>query len=75
MTISVGFAVLIFEAITGVIVDREVFVGAGKINVIAGNGTSVVVGVSVGVEEGVNVREGVLDVAVGDCVYVPAVAD
>jgi DNA-binding GntR family transcriptional regulator len=39
----------------GVIVALDVLVNAGKINVNAGNGTSVVVGVTEGVKEGVNV--------------------
>jgi hypothetical protein len=55
LTLSVGFEVSIFKTGAGVMVALDVLVGAGKIKVIAGNGTSVVVGVSVNVEEGVNV--------------------
>jgi hypothetical protein len=75
LTLSVGFGVSIFKTGAGVMVARDVLVGAGKIKVMAGNGTSVVVGVSVGVEEGVNVCEGVIEVRVGDCVFVADVAD
>jgi hypothetical protein len=65
----------VIETGTGVTVALEVLVNAGKINVIAGKGTSVVVGVTVGVEEGVKVRDGVCDVPVVDCVYGLDVAD
>jgi hypothetical protein len=61
-----GFVESVLETGMGVIVVREVLVGTGKIIVNAGNGTRVVVGVSVGVEEGVYVWEGVLNVAVWD---------
>ena len=71
---SGGFTVLMFESGAGMIVDCIVFVGIGKSKVIAGNGKSVVVGVTVGVEAGVYVREGVIAVAVDDCVFVPVAA-
>jgi len=53
-----------------VIVEVEVLVNAGNINVIAGNGASVVVGVCEAEAEGVNVLDGVPDVGDGVCVGV-----
>ncbi len=50
----------VFSTIVGVTVEVGVLVCAGKIKVIAGNGTKVVVGVSVGDDEGVNVWVGPL---------------
>jgi hypothetical protein len=52
---SVGRVVSASGLDVGVFITINVFVGAGKINVITGNGTSVVVGVSVGDEVGVKV--------------------
>jgi hypothetical protein len=72
---SEATGVLVTETCIGVIVAIEVIVAAGNINVNAGKGSSVVVGVTVGVVEGVNVCEGVLNVPVGDGELVLAVAD
>ena len=70
---SEGTGVSVTETGIGVTVAIEVIVEAGNINVNAGKGISVVVGVSDGVVEGVNVCEGVLDVPVGDGELVLAV--
>ena len=59
------------ETGTGVIVTVDVLVDAGKINVIAGKGISVVVEVSEGVVDGVKVSAGVPGVSVGVWVVVP----
>jgi hypothetical protein len=61
----------VIETGTGVIVTVDVLVDAGKINVIAGKGISVVVEVSEGVVDGVKVRTGVPGVSVGVWVIVP----
>jgi len=50
----------------GVIVTVGVGVETGKIKVISGNGIKVVVGVTVGVAEGVEVWDCVLETRVGD---------
>jgi hypothetical protein len=63
------------ETCGGIIVGCNVLVSIGKIKVIAGNGRSVVVGVIVGDEAGVDVWEGVVEVLIGDCVLVFNVAD
>lgn len=69
-----GFGVFVIGTGTGVIVTVEVLLEAGKINVIAGKGISVVVGVTEGVVEGVKVSTGVLEVSVGTWVVVPVEA-
>jgi hypothetical protein len=60
----------VIETGTGVIVTVDVLVDAGKINVIAGKGISVVVEVSEGVVDGVKVSAGVPGVSVGGWVVV-----
>jgi hypothetical protein len=69
--LSDGRSASMVPTATGVIVIIAVSVGAGKINVKAGNGTNVVVGVMVCEEFGVTVTDGVVDVLVGDWVIVP----
>jgi hypothetical protein len=54
----------------GVTVAVDVLVFKGNINVMGGRGINVVVGVSEGVAEGVNVCDGVLDVPVGVCEFI-----
>lgn len=68
---SDGFGISVTVIGLGVFVVVDVLVDAGNINVIAGKGNSVVVGVSDGVAEGVYVREGVPGVPVWVWVVVP----
>ena len=61
---GVVIGVSVITAGTVVIVAVEVFVGAGNISVMAGNGTSVLVSVMEGVESGIDESAGVgLDIA------------
>jgi len=62
---SAGFGVSVTGIGSGEMVAVAVVVEAGKINVIAGRGIRVVVGVSDGVEVGVKVLEGVPCVSAG----------
>lgn len=62
---SAGFCVSVIGIGTGEMVAVAVVVEAGKINVIAGRGIRVVVGVSDGVVVGVKVLEGVPCVSAG----------
>jgi hypothetical protein len=73
--LSEGSATTVLAIGVGVVVALEVSIGAGKINVIAGKGTSVVVGVTVGVADGVYVCNGVNDAPVGYWVFVSGVVD
>jgi hypothetical protein len=70
----VGFGVSVMIIGLGVFVAVVVVVDTGKINVITGNGKSVVVGVSEGNGGGVYVSDGVPGVSVWTCVIVPALA-
>jgi hypothetical protein len=60
------WGVLVIAAIIGVMVAVDVFVGAGNTRVKTGNGTNVVVGVIVGLGDGVGDFTGVLVLWVTD---------
>ena len=68
---SVEIGVSVVSIDSGVLVAVSVAVGAGKINVMAGNGAKVVVGVDEGSAVDVGVGRGVPCVAVGPAVLVP----
>jgi hypothetical protein len=73
--LPIDWVISILPTTTGVIVGIAVSVGAGKINVNAGKGTRVVVGVTVDEELGEKVCDGVLNDPAGDWVIVPGVTD
>jgi hypothetical protein len=73
-SLSDCFGVAVIKAGLGVIIAGEMLVRAGNINVIAGKGKSVVVGVTEGVVEGVNVSGGVPGIPAWVEVVVPKVS-